>query len=257
MGCEVVPFVPLDERPLAGLVPEGDLLPQHRVLAYCEQERTVFDVAQNGRLEAVEMRWLLGLWGGPAVIGGALELLNAFVLHSHGVSEAAKGLMLTTAFIAFLCLICLPDALGARRTLRERRPLDAPRAARAQAHEYEPCSQHVQWAPRAIERKGKVIVQQCRWMMVNSHEAEMLKDWSLDQDGTHYAIEPVWEQSFDAQGTTDIASLLTDLGAEAQALERASWVAYTERREAVLVQREHERELQQEARSTVLQVMPA
>jgi len=257
-STSIVPFEPLEARPSASELSMEELLPQHRVIAYCERERTVFDVLKDARNDRKTVKWLVGLCASPGVLGAAAALADTLVIHSHSLMGTAEGGMAATGFIAALALLGMPEFLDERRTNRNAMELGAPRATREQAGEYEKYSQHVQWAPRVFARKGKVIVQQCRFMMINSSEARDIKKWSLSRrDGERYAIEPVWEQEFEHEDTTAVAELVSELRADAVELERASWNAYTEKREEVLVQREHEQLAQVAAHGTALALAAA
>jgi len=254
-STSVVPFKPPEARPSAGKLSAEELLPQHRVLDWCEKERTVFDVMKDARNTRKTMKWLVGLCGSPGAGGAVLALADVLVIHSHSLMGVAEGGMGATGFIAGLALLGMPEFLDERRTNRNAIELDSPRATREQAGEYAKDSQHVQWAPRVFARKGKVIVQQCRFMMINIAEAGDIKKWSRSRrDGARYAIEPVWEQEFEPEDTVAVAELTSELRADAVDLERASWSAYTEKREEVLAWREREQLAQVAARGTALAV---
>ena len=248
----IVPFKPLEARPLASELSPDDLLPQHRVLAYCEKERTVFDVLQGRRNERQCVKWVFGLYGSPGVAGAVLALVDVLAVHSHKLMQIAEGGIGVTGFFGLICLVGLSDILAERKTNQRAMELDSPRAAREQAGEYERDSQHVQWAPRVLAREGKVIVQQCRWMPINGEETTYIKKHSLARAGAHYAIEPMWEREFDPDEIAAVAGLMSELNAEAADLERAGWTAYTEKRAEVLVQREREQLAQVAARGTAL-----
>jgi hypothetical protein len=254
----IVPFESLEARPLANELSVEELLPQHRFVAYCERERTVFDVMADHRNDRKAVKRIAGICGAPGAIGGVLALADALVIHSHGLMGAAEGGMDVTALAAVLLACAMPEFLDDRKVRRQATELDAPRAAREQAGEYARGSQHVQWAPRVLARKGKVIVQQCRFMMINGSEAGRVKGWSMSRrDRERYAIEPVWEQEFDPEDTVEVAELVNELRAEAAELERASWSAYMEKREEVLAHREREQLAQVAARGTALALAAA